>query len=44
MKTKIIENETFQTFQEAVAFSTTHRQHAKTFNCSFNIEAEEKNF
>lgn len=44
MKTKTIENETFQTFKEVVAFSTTYRQHAKTFDCNFTIEAEEKTF
>ena len=44
MKTKTIENETFQTFREVVAFSTTYRKNAKTFDCNFNIEAEEKTF
>lgn len=44
MKTKIIENETFQTFREVVAFSTTYRNHDKMFDCNFNIEAEEKTF
>ena len=44
MKTKTIENETFQTFKEVVAFSTTCRNNAKTFDYNFNIEAEEKTF
>ena len=44
MKTKTIENKTFQTFKEVVAFSTTCRKNAKTFDCNFNIEAEEKTF
>ena len=44
MKTKTIENKTFQTFKEVVAFNTTCRKNAKTFDCNFNIEAEEKTF
>lgn len=44
MKTKTIENETFQTFQDVVAFRTTFRKNAKTFDCNFNIEVEEKTF
>ena len=44
MKTKTIENKTFQTFKEVVAFSTTYRKNDKTFDCNFNIEAEGKTF